>query len=438
MRYVIITCCLLAAFTLSAQRTGKLTERAKAPEEKVDFEYQTFEEPDNGKPNMYKDRFVVFFDEERFPSFLKHLQKEDKQYENREEKLEAYSAYDKEMREQIREAIKEIFDEKQIEEIYTGAFTGLALREIGEDRMMEAEKQLREREVIIFFANDFRVYATDLGTTEAVVAPQAQSTPWGTSYTGSARAPRGKWAFVLDTGVDLDHPDLNVNTSAARNYSGSRGNADDKRGHGTHVAGTIGAKDNNFGTKGVAHGATIVPVKVLDDNGNGPWSHVLKGLDYVAAASIRGDVANLSLGAKGTPGRWDRFWNTDKNKINGAIRNLGSSGVYVTISAGNDASQAKDYWPAAINGTNVYTISSMTSGYNLSSFSNYGNGPVDYAAPGSSILSTHKGGGYAYKNGTSMAAPHVAGILLINNGRINSSRRLSSDKDRTKDRVAKK
>src|SRR5690606_10754444 len=126
------------------------------------------------------------------------------------------------------------------------------------------------------------------------------TTPWGitrvngvSNYTGTRKA------YVLDSGIDLTHEDLNVDASSGFNAfsSGPDGNSlNDLNGHGTHVAGTIAAKNNSIGVIGVAPGATVIPVKVLDRRGSGSYSGVIAGVDFVAANGSNGDVANMSLG----------------------------------------------------------------------------------------------------------------------------------------------
>ncbi|WP_255345338.1 S8 family serine peptidase [Pontibacter sp. BAB1700] len=120
-----------------------------------------------------------------------------------------------------------------------------------------------------------------------------QTVPYGIARVGYGDA-TGKTAWVIDSGIDLDHPDLNVDVNRSRTFftSGKDANsADDGNGHGTHVAGTIAALDNSIGVIGVAHGATVVAVKVLDSRGSGSYSGVIGGVDYVASAAQSGDVA---------------------------------------------------------------------------------------------------------------------------------------------------
>jgi hypothetical protein len=251
----------------------------------------------------------------------------------------------------------------------------------------------------------------------------AQTTPWGitrvggpVNYTGSGKA------YILDSGIDLDHPDLNVaNYGFSAFTSGKDAGRDDGNGHGTHVAGTVAAKNNTIGVVGVAAGALVVPVKVLGARGSGSYSGVIAGVNYVGANGNTGDVANMSLGGP------------ISEALDAAII-AASTKVKFVLAAGNESADANLSSPARVNGTNIFTISAMTSTNSLASFSNYGNPPVDFAAPGVGINSTYKGGAYASLSGTSMAAPHVAGILLL--GSVSTDGVISGDRDSTPDPIA--
>ncbi len=231
-----------------------------------------------------------------------------------------------------------------------------------------------------------------------------QETPYGitrvngvSSYTGTSVA------WVVDSGIDLDHADLNVDASRGFNAftSGRDGNStDDGNGHGTHVAGTIAAINNDFGVIGVAPGATVIPVKVLDSRGSGSYSGVIAGVDHVGANGNSGDVANLSLGGPVS------------QALDDAILAASGKGIKFALAAGNESTDANNSSPARVNGANIVTISAMDVNDNWASFSNYGT-PVDYAAPGVVVKSTWKGGGYNTISGTSMASPHAAGVLLL-------------------------
>ncbi|WP_029038440.1 S8 family peptidase [Salinimicrobium xinjiangense] len=254
----------------------------------------------------------------------------------------------------------------------------------------------------------------------------SQETPYGitrvnggVTYTGSGVA------WILDTGVDLDHEDLKVDASRGFNaFTSGRdgGSLDDGNGHGTHVAGTIAALDNSVGVIGVAAGATVVPVKVLDSRGSGSYSGVVAGVDHVAANGKSGDVANMSLGGPVS------------QALDDAVLRAAQAGIKFALAAGNDGADANNSSPARVNHANVVTISAINSSDTFASFSNWGNPPVDYAAPGVSIKSTWKGGGYNTISGTSMAAPHAAGIWLL--GNISTSGYASGDPDGNPDPIA--
>ena len=229
-----------------------------------------------------------------------------------------------------------------------------------------------------------------------------QGTPWGIGRIGGAGDGTGRTAWVVDSGIDLDHPDLTVDVGRSRTFLGGTSTPDDQNGHGTHVAGTIAANNNGIGVIGVAAGANVVSVRVLDRRGSGSYSGVIAGVDYVASAASAGDVANLSLG--GPP----------SDALDAAILNAASAGVKFALAAGNESVDASTRSPARVNGANIYTISAIDNTDRFASFSNYGS-PVDYAEPGVSVTSTYKGGAYATLSGTSMAAPHAAGLLLLGN-----------------------
>lgn len=218
------------------------------------------------------------------------------------------------------------------------------------------------------------------------------------TFTGTGRA------FVIDSGVDLTHPDLVVSTTLSRNFVSRETSPNDLNGHGSHVAGTIAAKKgNSLGVVGVAPGATVVAVRVLDRRGSGAYSDVIAGVDYVASVGRAGDVANMSLGGPVS---------TDLDTA--VINASNSSGVIFALAAGNETDDANNHSPARADGPNIYTVAAVNSSDAFASFSNYSviGDPVDFAEPGVSILSTWKDGGYNTISGTSMATPHMAGILL--------------------------
>lgn len=227
-----------------------------------------------------------------------------------------------------------------------------------------------------------------------------QETPWGIARVKGGAAGTFKTAWVIDTGIDLNHPDLNVDVARSANFVARDSSPEDLNGHGSHVAGTIAAIDNAIGVIGVAPGATVVAVRVLDRRGSGTTSGVIAGIDYVAANGAAGDVANMSLGG-GVSTALDQ-----------AVVNAAAGGIRFALAAGNESDDANNHSPARANGANVFTVSAFANGDNWASFSNFGNPPVDFAEPGVSIKSTWKDGGYNTISGTSMATPHLAGILL--------------------------
>lgn len=242
-----------------------------------------------------------------------------------------------------------------------------------------------------------------------------QETPWGITRVNGGAAGSFQTAWVIDSGIDLTHPDLNVDVARSKSFLGGTTTPQDQNGHGTHVAGTIAAKDNSFGVIGVAPGAPVVAVRVLDRRGSGTNSGVIAGVDYVAQFGKSGDVANMSLGGG------------ISNALDSAVVTAASGGVRFALAAGNESSSATGHSPARANGYNVFTVSAFAAGDRWASYSNFGNPPIDYAEPGSGIKSTWLSGGYNTISGTSMATPHLAGLLL--QGTVRSGGTVSGDPD---------
>jgi subtilisin len=241
---------------------------------------------------------------------------------------------------------------------------------------------------------------------------------------------------VLDTGVDTGHDDLNV----AGGYSCAKGRSyDDHYGHGTHAAGTIGALDDRRGVVGVAPGARIFGVKVLDDDANGTTRELLCGIEWVTSTRYDNDsrndidVANLSLGGVGTDD--GNCGKSDNDVLHQAICKSVEAGVTYVVAAGNEHEDASRLIPAAYS--EVITVSAVADADGrsggeggspacradeddtLANFSNHGP-VVDIAAPGVCVFSTMPkdaeigdGSGYGTLTGTSFAAPHVAGAAAL-------------------------
>lgn len=300
--------------------------------------------------------------------------------------------------------------EAELLQVYSAAISGVAVR-MNKD---EAAKLRKSREVAYIEQDRLVALAPPCGSPNGGPCDdpgsgggsEGQETPYGiTRVNGVADYTGSGVVWVIDTGIDLDHPDLNVDANRGYNAftSGRDGKSlDDGNGHGTHVAGTVAALNNGIGVIGVAPGATVIPVKVLDSRGSGAYSGVINGVDHVAANGNTGDVANMSLGGP------------ISQALDDAVV-AASAKVKFVLAAGNDSDDANNHSPARANGANIYTISAIDSADKFAYFSNYGNPPVDYSAPGVNIKSTWKDGAYNTISGTSMASPHAAGVLLLGN-----------------------
>ena len=240
---------------------------------------------------------------------------------------------------------------------------------------------------------------------DGVMSIVAQTLPWGINKidadVSSTKAGDGSGAisnvhvYIIDTGVDQAHQDLYVVNHV--NFAG--GPNKDCQGHGTHVAGTVAARDNGVDVVGVAPGAPIVGVKVLSCSGSGSTSGVIKGVEWVTANAKKPAIANMSLGGGVS------------QALDDAVVTSANSGVFYALAAGNDGADACKSSPARAGaGTNngIMTVAATDSGDKETSWSNYGN-CVDIWAPGASILSTKNGGGTTTMSGTSMASPHGGG-----------------------------
>jgi subtilisin family serine protease len=238
---------------------------------------------------------------------------------------------------------------------------------------------------------------------DGIAEASAQTLPWGINRidadASSTLAGNGSGTvgnvnvYVIDTGVDAAHPDLNV----VNHVNFASGPNTDCHGHGSHVAGTIAARDDTQAVVGVAPGAPITGVKVLGCGGSGQWSRIIAGIDWVTANATKPAIANMSLGGSAN------------NAVDDAVRRSAASGVFYSLAAGNDGANACNQSPARAGTTNgILTVAATDSSDAEASWSNYGS-CVDLWAPGVSIPSTWKGGGTKTISGTSMASPHGGG-----------------------------
>ncbi|MCW5315775.1 S8 family serine peptidase [Nostoc sp. KVJ3] len=249
---------------------------------------------------------------------------------------------------------------------------------------------------------------------DLVKAPEV----WAQGYTG-----KGVVVAVLDTGVDYNHEDLKnniwtntkeipgngidddgngyVDDVSGWNFADKNNNILDKNGHGTHVSGTIAGENNNYGVTGIAYDAKIMPVKVLNDSGSGSYSSISKGIRY--AVNNGANVINLSLGG------------TSSNRtLESAINYASSKGVIVVMAAGNDGDSSPGY-PARYASKSGIAVGAVDRNNNMPDFSNRsGTNEISYVtAPGVKVYSSVPNNQYATYSGTSMATPHVAGVVAL-------------------------
>jgi len=228
----------------------------------------------------------------------------------------------------------------------------------------------------------------------------AAEVPWGIARVNAPNAwaktmGEGVKVAVIDTGIDCNHPDLKVNCAGGYNAFDSAKPTMDDNEHGTHVAGTIAGVLDGKGVVGVAPKARLYAVKVLDKDGSGGLTSIIRGLIW--AGKNRMDVANMSLGAPmGTI------------FMRAAVKYAQMNGVTVVAAAGNDG-KAVNY-PGAY--PEVIAVSALTPQEGLAKFSSRGR-EVQFIAPGVDVKSSVPGGGYAYFSGTSMATPHVSGLAAL-------------------------
>ena len=223
-----------------------------------------------------------------------------------------------------------------------------------------------------------------------------QSLPWGVDQVDAEKA----WATnngtavkvgIVDTGIDLTHPDLEANIKGGVNTVNPNKSANDDNGHGTHVAGTAAAVNNTIGVIGVGPEIYLYAIKVLNRQGSGFLSDVIEGLQWAIANGMQ--VVNMSLGTS-----------SDIQSFHDAVIAVYNAGIVQVAAAGNSGGAVS--FPAAYG--EVIAVSATDPTNTITSWSSRG-GEVDLAAPGLEIPSTYKGGTYATLSGTSMAAPHVTG-----------------------------
>ena len=312
----------------------------------------------------------------------------------------------------------------------------LALRGFAADLTTTARAALLADPRVVSIETDRRVAGTGQVVPTGIRRVHGDLSP--SAAIGRGRSSVDVNVAVLDTGIDLHHPDLRV--AGGANCTGGSG-YDDRYGHGTHIAGIVGALDNSFGVVGIAPGARLWAVKVLDDHGEGSVSDLLCGIDWVASTRNRRDpadriaVANLSEGGNGRDD--GHCGQVDGDLLHQAVCRSAAAGVTYVAAAGNDHADASTVIPAAY--PEVITVSALADSDGkpgraggppscrsgeaddtLATFSNFGPA-VALIAPGVCILSTMPThgtalgdhGGYGVLTGTSFAAPHVTGAAAL-------------------------
>ncbi len=313
-------------------------------------------------------------------------------------------------------------DDSVAEFEYSGTVKGFSAT-IPQNKLKQLQRDKRVKAVV----PDHYVFASPIHHSSPSIL--SQTLPTGVKRIGAdtnANKGAGVTVAVIDTGIDLTHPDL-ASKIVAQKTCVHKTSANDDNGHGTHVAGTIAALDNAVGVVGVAPGANLIAVKTLNQNGSGTWSSIICGIDWVTqnANQYNIKVANMSLGGGGSSD--NNCGNTNNDPLHQAICRSRDAGVTYIVAAGNSKQDASSTVPAAYDDA-VITVSALadsdgTSGATgtktsygtddtFATFSNYGS-VVDVGAPGVNIFSTYKSGGYATMSGTSMATPHVAGAAAL-------------------------
>ena len=266
-----------------------------------------------------------------------------------------------------------------------------------------SEAKLKRTGVVLRIEEDVLVAALGKPAPKPTPTPLPEVLPWGidridaelvtTDNTSPAAAIK---VGVIDTGIDLNHPDLKAIVKGGINTIMPSVSYTDDNGHGTHVAGIIAALDNDIGVVGVSAKVDLYAIKVLNKRGSGYISDIIEGLQWAVDNHLQ--VVNMSLGAS-----------VDVQSFEDAVIAANKAGLVMVAAAGNDYGGPVNF-PARYS--EVIAVSAVGSDNKIASFSCVGP-EIDLAAPGVAIYSTYKGSSYATMSGTSMAAPHVAGVAAL-------------------------
>ena len=358
-------------------------------------------------------QYIVFFKESKLPSALNQLGKTS--FMSREAKANAVEKISKNSVKQINTILKaNQVNTSKVLNYYTTSASGMAIKLTDK----EFDKLSRDENVAsIEFDRKIELQEFEAKNITAIgkAAENSQTIPCGVKMAGGFvdGSKKRNWIWIIDSGIDLDHPDLNVVTDSkfAKSFIKEEPSPNDCSGHGTHVAGIAAAIDNDLGVVGVSAGASVVPVKIMDCSNYSSTSIILSGVNHVGKYGLSGDVVNMSISNKGRIGKECSKTTVFKSPI----RSLSRKGMFVILSAGNFNTLAKAYEPCCVNGDNIFTIGGIDcDGRFDNSYSNVNSqylNPIDFVAVGSNVKSTYLNGGYARLTGTSMSAPHVAGII---------------------------
>ncbi len=308
---------------------------------------------------------------------------------------------------------KHAIAKSNIKQTYSNVIQGFAVKNLTEE---QADMLRNDTEIAYIEPNYIQSLDINMGkpvsslpatvlnkaTTNDSQLSNGEFLPWGINRVGRADG-NGRTCWILDSGI-APHRDLNINTSKSRSFVG--GSWQDQNGHGTHVAGTVAAKNNGSGVIGVAYGATVVSVRVLNAQGSGSNSGILAGVDYVANNASNGDTWNYSIGSR---------TRATSQAIDNAFRNL-QARAYGAMAAGNSNDDTQFYSPQRLRTSRTWCVGNMTNVDAPANSSSFGRS-VDRWAPGTQVWSTWLNGQFNKISGTSMASPHVAGILLIRGNR---------------------
>lgn len=262
-------------------------------------------------------------------------------------------------------------------------------------------KVLSEDPLIEFVEDDHILDIQVMPSDSWLLAKKRQDTPWGIKKIGAPKVWRyskgkGVKVGIIDTGIDLSHPDLKDNIKETYGVLTCK-NIDDDNGHGTHVAGTIAAIDNNIGVIGVSPEIEIYSAKAFNRRGRGRVSHIIESVTWCIKKKV--DIINMSFG-----------FSIKSIALEKAIKQAHRHNILMVAAAGNSGGENKVMYPAKYS--EVLAVAASDRKNNIASFSS-GGPEVDIIAPGVDITSTYKGGKYRRLSGTSMAAPHVTGAAAL-------------------------